>query len=258
MPDEQVTEQEPTQEVEPSVEPEAEKKPHPLEPGGDRFKQVYGQMMDTKRENADLRERVARMEGQLSAQTQPQQQQKWYTAQELQRLVDEGRIPPALASDQLAWQRKEEAKREVMAEYQKTQTQKAAQSEIAEYVSKIPALRDSSSDGFTRVARAAREIADELGRSVDDPVVTRRALRETYGTLDRLVQSQRNREFSRQNADTHAEIQRGGGGGEAPAKDPVADIPAMYREHWKRLGYSPERMKQEAELLRNRPYRWRR
>ena len=249
--DEQVTEPEGEQPA--ADEPEGGD-PHPLEPGGKRFSEVYRDMKDARREAQELRDRIARLEGsQQTRQLEPQQQTRHFTSAELQVLVDQGKIQPAQMADQLAWQRADALKRELRQEAQVEQRRSAAQSEIRDYVKEIPALTNQGSAEFQKVMLAAREIADELERPMDDPVVQRRALREALGSIEKIRRSKQVREQSRQNADTHVERpggtreQRGGS-----SSDPLRGVPQRYLDHWKRLSYSREAMIEEAKLIRRR------
>lgn len=230
--------------------------PHPLDPGGKRFSEVYGEMKDARREAQDLRERLAKLEGHVQAVTKPEKPaDQFYSAEQLQAMVDAGRISPAKMADQLSWQRGEMVKREMTQQRVVEDRRKDALSEVNQYVDKLPNLLNPSSSEFTRVARAAREIASDMDRTVDDPVVQRRALRETFGSLDKLTKAASVRESSRVNADTHAETRGSGGVGgvnKGPGKDPLKDVPQHYKDHWKRLGYTPEQMAQEAGYIRPR------
>lgn len=224
---------------------------HPLEPGGVRFNEVYARMKESERRETELRERLARLEGQV--QTQPPahttQQPQFYTADQLQALVDQGRISPAKMAEQLAWQAKELAKRELRTEWVSDQRKTTALQEVNQYLDKIPALANQSSAEFAKVRRAAFEIADETGMDVGDPRVQKRALRETFGTLDRIAQTAKLQDYSRQHADTHVETAGGGGANRTQQTDPLKNVPPELLAHWKRLNYTPERMKAELPYV---------
>jgi hypothetical protein len=255
MPDEVIVET-PTEVVPDAVEPgepstPTEGAPHPLAPGGPRFEEVYRQMKEQERANQTLREEVAELRGRVTAQpaAQPQQQPRFFKPEELQALVDQGRITPMQATDQIAWQRQQEGMREIEQKQTLREKTTAASAEVAKFMDKIPGLTNTTSDEFRKVSRAAYEISDELGLPVSDPRVQRRALRETFGTLDRITDTRTAREFDRRAADTHTEVGRGAGGAEA-TKDPLKDVPAAQMEYWKRLGYSREQMLKEAPFVR--------
>ena len=196
-----------------------------------------------------LRERVARLEGQAEkAKATP----AVYTVQQLQAAVDAGQISPALMADQIAWQRTEQAKREVRQEFVREQKVGTASNEIHQYTEKVPALLDSASDEYRRVYRAAAEIAEELDRPVTDPIVQRRALREVLGGLDKVAAVKAERQFDRANADTHAEA--GGGGAPVKGGDPLKHIDPVRMAFWKQRGYTREQMIEEAKYV-TRPVR---
>ena len=176
------------------------------------------------------------------------QQPQFYTADQLQAAVDSGRITPAKMAEQLAWQAKETAKREIKTEWQTDQRRSSAVSEVNQYLDKIPALGTPGSPEHARVRRAAVEIADDMGLDLSDPRVQRLACRQALGTLDRIAKTSDLREFDRKHADTHVETQ-GGGGTRQPSSDPLKHVPKALMDHWKKLNYSPERMKGELPYI---------
>lgn len=249
----------PTNEPVETPEPEVVETPepvveetHPLEPGGKRFAEVYGEMKDARREAQELRERLARVEGQIQSRPEPAKEPTFYTHQQLQMAVDQGKITPGQMSDQLAWQRAQEMRRDIERTQVENERKRTAVSEINQYIEKIPSLMTSGSPEFNRVARAAREIAEETGKSMDDPVVQRRALREAFGTIDKVTAIKRATDMPRgqNNMDT---TPSGGGSIAAGGKvDPLRNVPQVFKDHWKRLGYTQERMIEEAKFIKPR------
>lgn len=230
--------------------PDTEGEPHPLEPGGKRFSEVYGDMKDARREAQELRERLARLEGASTVtQPPPKVEDRFYTAEELQALVDGARISPAKMADQLAWQRAELKGRAIVEQQAVEAKRQHALSEVNKYVDHLPALLNQSSPEFVRAARVAREIADELGRQPDDPIVQRRALREAFGPLDKLEQAKVTRESTRRSADTHAET-ASGSKADVTNKDPLKGVPQRYLDHWKKLNYTREQMIAEVPYVK--------
>ena len=216
----------------------------------------------TKRAEEDallLRERVARLEGEAASKAQTTQQQtpqtQFYTQDQLQKFVDEGKISLAQMSGQLALQAKELAKQEMRAELAQTSRVTSAQAEINEYISKLPKLNDTASPEFQKVTRVAWEIAGELGLDVKDARVQKRALREAFGPLDRITSAERTREYDRRHADTHTET-GGGGGTRQTQADPLKTVEPARIEFWKSRGYTREQMIEEARFIR-RPLRTR-
>lgn len=205
-------------------------------------------------EAAELRERLARLEGRVEAAkpAAPAAQKVW-TETELQALVDQSRITPAQMAAQIAMQVAASTKREVLTEIDQRQRTQTALHEVNDYRTKIPALANTASPEFQRVASAAWDIAEETGMDVRDPRVQRRALRETFGTLDRIAAAATTREFSRAHAETHTET-GGGGGHRAATPDPLKDVEPERIEYWKAHGYTRERMIEEAKYIR-RPLR---
>lgn len=250
---EEVVEQ-PESQVEEKVEEpateEPEKKPHPLEPGGPRFADVYARMREAER-------RAQEMEAQLAAErakATPQQQQpqgQFYTPQQLQAAKDLGQITEAQMMDQLAWQRAELKAREVEKRQADRFVADTALSEVDAYIAKIPALADANSPELRKVGVAAREIALEMGKPVTDPLVQRRALREVYGSLEKVNSVRKVQAEARANAESHLESTPGAGV-VSQRKDPFKEVPPAIKEHWKRLNYTEEQMKAELPYIRPR------
>lgn len=231
--------------------PEAEKKPHPLEPGGPRFDEVYGRMKRAESDVVEMRERLARLEGQREGAKPAAPAPQFYSAVQLQAMVDAGQIQRVQMDEQLTWQAKELAKREMRQEWTVEQRQMTAQKTVETYLEKLPALHDQTSEEFRRVARAAREIAEEFGADVRDARVQRLALQRSFGDLDRLTRVEKNRDYQRDRADLHVE-QGGGGGGREPSKDPLKDVPPAQMAYWTKLGYSRDQMLKEAPYVLQR------
>lgn len=245
-------EEQPTEQVVEETPEATEPEPHPLEPGGRRFSEVYGEMKDARREAQDLRERLARLEGAQAAQQRPAQQPQaqFYTAEQLQAAVDRGVITPAKMSEQLAWQQTQLSEQRLRQQIEQESKAKEAYREVESYIDKVPALRKQDSPEMLRVAREAREIADEMGRHINDPVVQRRALRAVFGSLEQVSKVTRAPERGNSNRDTGTS---GLGGVAASAKkDPLKGVPQHYIDHWKRMRYTPEQMAEEAKYIKPR------
>lgn len=185
---------------------------------------------------AQYRERLARVEGQLAERQAPppqQQQPQFYTHEQLQTALDNGRITPAAMAAQLAWQQKEAGKQELRQELSQASVRDAAIKEVRLYLDRVPQLGSDSSQEFQNVRRSAQEIAEETGWPVSDPRVQRRALREVFGSPDKLTKVSDAREFDRQHADRHVEM---GGGGSRPADkkdDPLKQVGDTWLNYWR-------------------------
>ena len=140
-------------------------------------------------------------------------------------------------------------------EFQTQEKTRTATQEIRTYLDRVPSLANQSSPEFTKGALVAWEIGDELGLPVSDPRVQRRALREVFGTPEKLTETGRVQEFGRTQAATHTEISGGGQSvtGKHTQVDPLKDVDQRYLQEWERLGYTRERMIQEAKYIK-RPF----
>lgn len=254
MPDTQVTEPEVKTET-PVETPE----PHPLSPGGQRFEQVIAERNQLREEIQSLRDRQANLEGRVQQQQQPPPQQapQFYSPEQLQTAVDRGLITPAQMAQQIAWQQTQIASRDLIARQQYETRSKAALDEVNAYVEKMPSLMSTSSEDFRRVQRTAQDVSDDMGLPVSDPRVQRRALRETFGTLDRIAARQKLQQDDREARRPHAESGDGGTPAEVPTKAndvsaALKGIPQAQIDWWKSKNYSPARMAEEAKYYRRR------
>lgn len=205
---------------------------HPLEPGGERFEQVYARGKTYERLAEERLTRIMELEARDAAKAAPAA--PVYTPDQLQTAVDQGRITSAQMTAQLVLQAKEDTKRELRVETQRETLRLTAAREVDQYIDKRPSLLDTASEDFRRVARVAREIATEMGTEITDPRVQRRALRETLGTLDTLARTQHTQSYDRSNSDRHAETGRGGGAA-VPDKTPslLKNVPSGWVEYWR-------------------------
>lgn len=222
-------------------------KVHPLEPGGERFTEVYAQWKAAERALQAKDQEIAAMRQQAQSAAPPPQ--PFYTEQQLQSWVDAGQITQAKMAAQLAWQAKEQAKQELKQELLVEKRMTSAADEVRQYMDAVPALLNESSREHAQVKRIALDIADDLGRSIQDPVVQRRALREVYGSLDRVKASGGAVDHMRRSE--LPPIDAPGGGRESTQRTDTGlkGVPAHYVKHWERLNYTPEQMAEEAKWI---------
>lgn len=235
----------------PTPAPEPEPQPHPLEPGGARFSEVYRDMQEARRENARLQVELDRYRTQAPPQPTPPKQ--FYSADQLQGLVDNGQITPAVMAAQIAWQERQIAKQEMRDEFSAAQRAQVAGAEVDRYMAEIPQLNDRASEEFRRVHGVVRELAAELGLSTDDARVQRRALQLTFGPVEKLQRSKHAAETTRVKSDTYVETGAGPVPGKASAGDLLKHVPQAYKDHWKTLGYTEAEMLAEAKYIRPTP-----
>ena len=247
MADEETTET--TETTEPGQVTQESGQPHPLAPGGVRFEEVVSEKNRYKAEADTLRGQVAAYQA-AQAVTRPAPAEKVWTAQELQGLVDGGRITPAQMSDQLSIQRSRESEERVVQRIQIDRVFESAQQDVNAFL-RVQADVLLSPE----VLAAAREIQQETGWKSEDPRLAKRALREVYRSPEKLAAAKKAGEFSRRNADIHTETggAPGGPGGGAPKPNALKDVHPSYLEEWKRRGYTEAEMIEEAKFI-TRPF----
>ena len=253
---------EPVETPEPVVEPVvAEVEPvaevHPLSEGGARFNEVYARMKAAE-------DRAQRMEGFIQAQQQQHTQQRQPTGpvvfshQQLQQSVDQGQITPMAAADILASQRSQQNAVAVTVEAERMRTLNdkiiKAGNEVNQFIERIPSLRDNMSAEFQKVATAAYAAADDMGLPVTDVRVQRVALKQVYGSLERVAQQSKDKQVSRDASLPHVESNVGSAGKQVDkGADPLKGVPSEYLEFWKKKGYTRERMIDEAQYVTRAP-----
>jgi len=226
---------------------------HPLEKGGPRFEEVYARMKAAEARADVTQGEVQALRAQVAAQAvrpAPPAEKVW-TAQELQGLVDGGRITPAQMSDQLSIQRSRESEERVVQRIQIDRVFESAQQDVNAFL-RVQADVLLSPE----VLAAAREIQQETGWKSEDPRLAKRALREVYGSVEKLAAAKKAGEFSRRHADIHTETggsASGGPGGGAPKPNALKDVHPSYLEEWKRRGYTEAEMIEEAKFI-TRPF----
>ena len=244
--------------VEPGVEPiEQPEPPHPLAPGGPRFEEVYRQM----KEERDARIRAEADAAALRQQMQPRQQQSAYvTPDQLQALIDRGQITPMQATDFLSKQNAQlAATQTTTAAIQMTQLNakvQAAATEVNQFIEKMPTLRNTASPEFQKVADAAYALSDDMNLPVTDFRVQRAALRQVYGSLDRVAGGDRARQQTRDASLPH--VESGVSGGRTVSKPAGGDealkgVSQHYIDFWTKRGYTKEQMIEEAKYVTKEP-----
>ena len=244
--------------VEPEVVAET---PHPLEEGGVRFNEVYARMKAAEDREREKDARLARLEGIAQAHQAPPTGPAIYTPQQLQAAVDQGLITPMVAADVLSRQnaRVEATATAMQVEHIRASAGKlqAAGAAVNQYLAHVPALKDVNSADFAKVRDAAYSASDDMNLPVTDLRVQRRALREVYGTLDKMAKNDGERESSRRASLPHTETSAGGTRQPAAAATGAdawkKDVPADYLTYWKQRGYSEQQMKDEAKYVTKAP-----
>src|SRR3990167_2360910 len=224
-------------------------RPHPLEPGGERYEQVWARMRQAERDAEEARMRADTAERKVAQPPAPAV--TFYTPDQLQAAVDQGRITATQASAQLALQAKEQAKTELRGELQYETRRTEAAREVDQFIAKKPSLMDSGSDEFRRVAALARDVAADTGMAMTDPRVQRQALRQAYGSLDRLATDARTTAHTRTHADLHAETGRGGGAVSPSATPaPLKNVPQWWIDYWRPRVADDKELAERAKYYR--------
>lgn len=216
----------------PSLEPvQKDTTPHPLSPGGKRFEQIYARSKQAERQVAELTERLARAEGQLTALTRTGTEEatadREYTWAELDQFIAQGRISRADAeAHREAVLEKRLAKKQEEKHEAATRTQTRAQQldyQINSYLAAVPAVLEEGSPERQRLDEEFDWVASIQGvdptkiSALERKTLQAQALRNVYGPVDSLA---------RKVAPMRTETHQGVSGGAAPArvKNPDQEI----------------------------------
>lgn len=262
------TPEEPVQQPDAQAEPDqsvqpARQEPHPLEPGGDRFKQVWARGKDAEYKLQQERERAARLEGELHALKSTQQAkpaEPVYTMAQLQGFVDEGRISQAQALDYWAKQSEKEAERKAEAKFNalyesKTKTH-TIQQELDKYKSAVPEILQAGTPEYTRMEQEHQYLIN-MGYDANDMRTAVLAARAAFG--DPTTAAQRKKATtSHGERPTMQDVQTTGSSSKPATKDPVQSLSPAQKAHYTKMianGVYPNGWKDVAEELAWNPGR---
>lgn len=178
-------------------EPKADDKPHPLDPDGDRFKQVWARAKAAEAKAAQVeaearqeREERIRLEERLRAQVEARKQvEPEYSWEQLQAAVDQGTITFAKAMEirERQLENKWEAKRQ--AEQQRDRTLSSVSTEMSEYKKLVPNATVPGSEERQKVEREFGYLVQRLGQpqtKEQELSYELAAARAAFGDLDTL------------------------------------------------------------------------
>jgi len=119
----------------------------------------------------------------------------------------------------------------------------------------VPALRDVNSAEFAKVRDVAYEVADDMNLPVTDFRVQRRALKQVYGSVERIASNGAARQQSREASLPHTETSVGGSGKPPAGKpdDALKGVSQKYIDFWTKKGYTRARMIEEAKYVTKEP-----
>ena len=188
----------------PAKEPETAEVPA-LEPGGDRFKQVWARAKTAEADRETLRaelqrEREERIRLEERSKVQEEHKAKAepeYTWDQLEGLIADGKITlgkaAAYREDLVSKRAVEKAKAEMQAELHTTSARTTVASELARYKQAMPEILQSGTPERLKVEREYAYLTQTLGYPgtlATELAATRAALGDT-DTVERLAQSKR-------------------------------------------------------------------
>jgi hypothetical protein len=230
------------------------KEPHTLEPGGDRFKQVWSR---AKQAEERLRvERDARIAAEAKLETlkevgvvkrdQPAAE-KVFSWAELEQAIADGKLTRAEALDyrekQVIRQAKDQAREEWSAEqHTRERTQTIAQ-QLEGYLSVEPSLKDVSSELRQKVEREYQWLVSVHGEPARDSVQYRamelNAVKNVLGPIDSIKRKQTSERMTRDNLETHMDrsdtSQRGNERVSDDENKPPKGLTAVQIAHYEKM-----------------------
>jgi hypothetical protein len=232
------------------VEGVEEKEPHPLEPGGKRFNEVWARAK--KAESESQREREARLvaEAKLDAYkelgvTKTDKGEKVYSWEELETFIDNGQMTRAEASTYREREviKKATAEAESRAEARvRTETRLATTSkELKSYIDEVPEIAETGSETRQKLEAEFAWLASMYGTpekgSVAERAMELNAVRNVLGPLDKVSTRKDSDRLTRSSRETMAESNSTANRGTASGsgKDPVAGLTSAQKAHYERM-----------------------
>jgi len=216
--------------------------PHPLEPGGDRFKQVYARAKEAEQRLQAEREARARAEGELEAirnmreSTPATPSVPEYSWSQLQGYIDEGKISMAQALEYREAQMRREAERKaeekVKSYLETTRRHDAVQQELAKYKEAIPEAIQVGTPERQRLEQEFRYLVG-LGYDSQDPKTEILAARAAFGDPSTIKQRKSSQTIPLERGtmqDTHAP-----GKPKPSEKDPLTTLTPDQKKHYQRM-----------------------
>ena len=230
---------------EPVVEPEPEaKEPAALEPGGERFKQVWARAKTAEAEKESLRQELQREREErirLEERTKVHEETKKasepeYTWEQLEGLIADGKITLGKAAAYrekiVREQATKEAEERLKTQLSSTSHQTTVTSELARYKAAVPEITQAGTPERIRVEREFAYLVNTLGypRTYATELAATRAALGDPETVERAAQAKRSTQ-KESFVETHSSQQK-----PAPnPKDPVLKLTQREKDHYQRM-----------------------
>ena len=228
------------------------KEPHPLDAGGERFREVWARAK--KAESETQREREARLVAEAKLETYKElgvgtgetpKEEKVYSWKELQTFIDDGRMTQADAAEyreaQVVKRVKAEASREAEDRIRKETRLNSTSQELSSYIKEVPDITVAGTKTREQVEEEFRWLSSMYGTpkkgSIEERTMELNAVRNVLGPIDKVSTMRDSDRRTRSNRETMAESNstshRQSSGG--PGKDPVAGLTPAQKEHYERM-----------------------
>lgn len=227
--------------AEPTDEAEA---PAALEPGGERFKQVWARAKTAEAERETYksqmqqeREERIRLEERLKVKEEAKKaSEPKYTWAQLQPLIDEGKMTLAQAADYREKIVREDAIQEaetrLQAKLSSTTHQTTVTSELARYRAAVPEVDQAGTPERVRVEKEYAYLTRTLGfpQTLETELVAKRNVLGDPDTVERAAQAKRSSQ-KESFVETHSNQQK-----PAPnPKDPVLKLTQREKDHYQKM-----------------------
>ena len=227
-------------------ETDASQDPHPLDPDGKRFKQVWARAKTAEQEREAARQEAQRereerirLEERLKAQDEAKRQaEPEYSWEQLEKAIEAGTCTRAWAQDyreRLVERRSAEAaERRMEAKLQTTSQDHVVLSELERYKRALPAINEVGSPEHTKVQR---EYAFLVGTLKHPPTYATQliAARSAVGDIETVERTTQARRTAHAGKEPYMETQSTGGRPQPKAKDPIANLSPELKEHYTKM-----------------------
>lgn len=234
-------------EVEAGATPEQAERRHPLEPGGDRFKEVYARAKRAEEEKEALKERLhqaelerARLEGERKAAAEAKQQQateREYSWDELENFIEAGRITRAQANaykeERIAKRVKADIAAEVDAKLNVNKTVSTINEQLERYKAALPTLMQAGTPERQKYEAEYSYLVNVLG-DAPNYATQLKAARAAFGSVETVENAAKTRQATRQERPSFMDTAT-----QKPAtpktKDPVDTLPQAQKDFYVKL-----------------------
>ena len=219
--------------------------PHPLDPDGKRFKQVWARTKAAEAKVDTLaselqreREERIRMEERLKVKEEQRTQEREYSWDELEQAIEQGKVTRAWAQNYregLVAKKATEAALKTVKEQQTTGSYETTiNTELNRYRQAMPSIDDPSSAERQKVQREYSYLTGTL-KYPPNLQTQLLAARSALGDIDTVERTAATKRTAHTTRESYMETQSTANRPAAPSKDPIAKLTPAEKQHYEKM-----------------------